>query len=123
MPRYNPKQDENDFDLENTRTLTVWRWKEMVNAACDSLTSIVDRQTVQEPRDWKTVAEDIREKASDQTCSVSMRRTLLGLVSLPMSLANITSSFTDVLAPYTIELKVLWGLLFLNVKVSNWIIN
>jgi len=118
MLRYNPRQDEYDVDFEDTRQLAVLRWEEMVTAACESLSSPVDRQLVQEPRDSMAVADDIKEKASDQTCTASMRRTLMTIVSLPKSLSNLTSSFIEVLAPHNIEFNILWGLLFLNIKVS-----
>lgn len=118
MNRYNPRQDEYDLDFEDTRKHAVLRWGEMVKAATDSLSSPVDRGTVLEPRDWSAVAEEIKERASDQACNATMRKTLHTIQPLPKSLSNLTSSFTDVLAPYKIEFNILWGLLFLNIKVS-----
>ena len=104
--------------FEGTREHAILRWGEMVSGTCDSLSSPVDRQTVQEPRDWISVFEYIKEKAADQTYNAAMRRTLFGIQPLPKSMSNLTSSFADVLAPHTIELNVLWGLLYLNIKVS-----
>ena len=118
MNRYNPKQDEYDLDFEDTRKHAIVRWGEMVKAATESLSSPVDRATVLEPRDWNNVADEIRERASDQTCNAAMRKTLHTILPLPKSLSNLTSSFTDVLAPHKIELNIIWGLLFLNIKVS-----
>jgi len=117
MNRYNPRQDEYDLDFDDTRKHAVLRWGEMVKAATESLSSPVDRATVLEPRDWSAVAEEIKERASDQSCNATMKKTLHTIQPLPKSLSNLTSSFTDVLAPYEIELNILWGLLFLNIKV------
>lgn len=50
MNRYNPGQDEYDVDFEDTREHAVLRWGQMVSSTCDSLSSRIDRQTVQEPR-------------------------------------------------------------------------
>src|ERR1700728_3331952 len=60
MTHYNPRQDEYDIDFDDTRDHAVLRWKEMVLAATETLSSTIDRQTVQEPREWKDVAEDIQ---------------------------------------------------------------
>jgi hypothetical protein len=118
MSRFNARDDEYDVDFENTRDHAVVRWKEIVLGACESLSSPADRHTVQEPRDWEAVAEDIKEKAMDPIYSTQMRRTLLGIQLLPQTLYNLSSTFTLALTPHTIELNVLWGLLFLNIKVS-----
>jgi hypothetical protein len=106
MNRYNPGKDNYDVDFEDTREHAVLRWGEMVSNTCDSLSSRIDRQTVQEPRDWISVSEYIREKASDQTYNAAMGRILLGIQLLPKSMSNLTSSFAEVLAPHTIELNV-----------------
>jgi hypothetical protein len=117
MTRYNPRQDEYDVDFDDTRDHAVLRWKEMVLGAIESLSSTIDRQTIQEPREWSSVADDIQEKATNQIYNSQMRRLLMGIQPLPRTLFNLTDTFQTALNPYTIELNSLWGLLYLNVKV------
>ncbi len=118
MTRYNPKQDEYDVDFDDTRDHAVLRWKEMVLAAIESLSSMTDRQTVQEPREWRDVADDIQEKATNHIYSAQMRRTLMGIQPLPKTLANLTDTFETALHPNVVQLNIIWGLVYLNVKVS-----
>jgi hypothetical protein len=118
MTRYNPRQDEYDVDFDNTRDHAVLRWREMILGATESLSSQIDRQTVQESREWSTVADDIQEKASNQIYNAQMRRILMGIQPLPRTLSNLTDTFETALTPHTVELNILWGLLYLNVKAS-----
>lgn len=118
MGRFNVRIDEYDVDFDDTRDHAVLRWKEMVLGACESLSSAVDRQTVQEPRNWEAVTEDIQERANGPTCNATTRRILLGIQPLPRTLFNLSDTFTTALAPHDIELNILWGLLFLNIKVG-----
>jgi hypothetical protein len=119
MSRYNPRQDEYDLDFDDTRDHAVLRWKEMIQAAGSSLSSTIDRQTVQEAREWSNVAEDIQEKATNQIYDSHMRRLLMTIQPLPRTLFNLTDTFQTALSPHTIELNTLWGLLYLNVKVKT----
>jgi hypothetical protein len=119
MSLFNPKQDEYDVNFDDTRDHAVLRWNEMAKAASDSLSSPIDRQTVHEPRDYDMIAREIKAKASDPSFSSGMRRTLIGIQPLPRSLSNLTGSFTSVLEPQTIDVNILWGLLYLNIKVST----
>jgi hypothetical protein len=118
MTRYNPRQDEYDIDFDDTRDHASLRWREMVLGATEALSSNIDRQTVQEPREWSNVADDIQEKASDQIYNAQMRRLLMGIQPLPRTLSNLADTFETALAPHAVELNILWGLLYLNVKAS-----
>jgi hypothetical protein len=118
MNSYSIRQDEYDVDFDDTRSHTALRWREMVQAASESL-SPVDQKIVHEPRDWVDVAEDIQRMATDHRFPASMRRTLMGIQPLPRTLSNLTKSFAYELTPETIELNSLWGLMYLNVKVLN----
>jgi hypothetical protein len=117
MSRFNVRIDEWDVDFEDPRDHAALRWTEIVLGACESLSSPADRQTVQEPREWDAVTKDIQEKASDPSYA-QMRRTLLGLKPVPQTLFSLTSTFASALEPHEIEFNILWGLLFLNIKVS-----
>jgi len=118
MTRYNPRQDEYNIDFDDTRDHAVLRWGEMILGATESLSSQIDRQTVQEPREWTDVADDIQEKATNQVYNAQMRRILMGIQPLPRTLSHLTETFETALTPHAIELNILWGLLFLNVKAS-----
>ena len=118
MTRYNPRQDEYEIDFDDTRDHAVLRWREMILGATESLSSQIDRQTVQEYREWRTVADDIHEMASNQIYNAQMRRILMGIQPLPRTLSNLTDMFETALIPHTIELNILWGLLYLNVKAG-----
>ena len=118
MSHFNMLIDEYDVDFDNTCDHAALRWREMVSGACESL-SARDRQTVQASHSWESVTEDIQEKAADQKHDSTTRRILMGLQPLPRTLYNLCETFTLALDPHEIELNIIWGLLFLIIKVDS----
>jgi hypothetical protein len=78
----------------------------------------VDWEKITEPRDWQVVHLDIRKRGNAQGVPAVTKRILNHIQPLPRSLTNLTSIFTSEILPFEADFNVLWGLLYLNIKVS-----
>lgn len=80
---------------------------------------MIDRHTIQEPRDSKDISLDIRKRITDIKTPAAIRGLGGQLQPLPKTLDALIHSFNEAVDPQTVQFKELWGLIYLNIRVQN----
>lgn len=101
----------------DTAPHAVLRWEEICQAVIEGISSPADRDMIHRYSSWTDVATDIQTKSADKQYNVSIRRMLRQVETVPRSLGNLTNSFLQAIEPNKVDLRIIWGLILLNIKV------
>jgi hypothetical protein len=67
--------------------------------------------------DWQDLVSEIQGKITDVASNSSMKRQMGKIQPLPRTLAALTRIFSQLVDPLEIKFDLLWGLIYLNLKV------
>lgn len=94
----------------------VWRNPEDVNAG----SRVVDLKIIAKYGDWDDIKEEIHGKLMDTSSTPAMKRHLGRVQPLPRTLSNLTRHFANLVAPQVARFDLVWGMIYLNLKVRNF---
>lgn len=92
------------------------RFEDCVATISDEL-PLADRKTIREERDWLTIQSEIIRKRDDRMTTARTRKLINQLHGVPRTLYSLTVQFEKLIHPETVPIQVLWGLLYLNIRV------
>ena len=91
----------------------------MVKANPDQPNLYVDREIVAKSPEWSDLVEEIQSKLTNPASTATMKRLMTKIHPLPRFLSFLTGKFAKIVMPREVNFEFLWGILFLNLKVSN----
>lgn len=68
---------------------------------------------------WDDLSIEIDAKISSPTSTATMKRQIRRIQTLPRVLALLTHTFATSVIPYAVEFDVIWGLIYLTLKVRS----
>ena len=68
--------------------------------------------------EWETLAKEIQARLNDPTSTQLMKRQMGKIQSLPHVLATLARSFSNLITPLEVRFELLWGLVYINLKLS-----
>lgn len=77
-----------------------------------------DRRMAARYGDWQDVVTDIQSRLKDAGSGLSMKRQISKIMPLPRTLADLTRTFSKLVHPREVKFDLLWGLIYLVLKVS-----
>ena len=69
--------------------------------------------------DWELLADEIQRKLKDPASAPVAKRQMARIQPLPRTLSSLTQSFEKTLSPHEVEFGLLWGLIYLNLRVRS----
>jgi curved DNA-binding protein CbpA len=69
--------------------------------------------------DWDDIKEEIHGKLLDKSSTPAMKRYLGRIQPLPRTLSTLTRRFENLVKPLEPRFGLLWGMIYLNLKVSK----
>ncbi|KAG4441573.1 hypothetical protein IFR05_002958 [Cadophora sp. M221] len=112
-----PRGDEYDVDFSDTRKFVVKRWEDIVHSATSRL-SPQDQKAASDYIYWQDVKDEIQAKLSDSSSTQNMKRQMSRIHAFPSVLVKLTMTFDGLIVPFDVKFDVLWGLIYLNLKMS-----
>ncbi|CZR55427.1 uncharacterized protein PAC_05315 [Phialocephala subalpina] len=109
--------DEYDVDFSDTRTFSVLRWADTVKTSTDRLTAS-DLQIASKYTEWQDLASEIQAKLTESPSTPLIRRQIVKIQPLPHALASLTRKFSNLVTPEEVNFEIIWGLVYLNLKLS-----
>jgi hypothetical protein len=131
--------DEYEIDFDDARDFFIGRWLDIVTTATDRLTvsgnyplqkkqkknsetsnsHALDHQTVSKYHDWQDLASEISGKLAETPPNSFVKRHLTKIQPLPHVLTTLTRKFSNIMMPSIVDFELLWGLIYLNLKVRS----
>lgn len=68
--------------------------------------------------EWQDLAAEIQVKLTSSSSSIITKRQMARIQPLPNVLATLTSTFTELVAPLKPDYSILWGLIYIVLKVT-----
>lgn len=112
-----PRIDEYDVDFSDTKIFTVQRWEDILKIASERL-SASDHQIAAKYVDWQELSTEIQTKFADSSASPVVKRQFAKIQPLPHVLATLMRIFSALVAPHEVNYELIWGLVYLNLKLS-----
>ncbi len=78
-----------------------------------------DHKVVAKYNDWQDLVEEIHGKLTDSASTPAMKRLLGRIQPLPRLLSTLTRRFASLVAPSDVRFDLVWGLIYLNLKVRE----
>jgi hypothetical protein len=69
--------------------------------------------------DWQDLVSEIQGKLTDAASNASMKRQMAKIQPLPRTLATLTRYFSHLVDPLELKFDLIWGLIYLNLKVRT----
>ena len=66
---------------------------------------------------WHDIKDEIQAKLSDSSSTQIMKRQMSRIQALPSILVKLTMTFDGLIMPFDVKFEILWGLIYLNLKV------
>jgi len=112
------RKDEYDVDFNDTRGFTVNRWTDILRTAAERLSSS-DHEVIANISDWQDLVDEIQMKLTDPASTSIMKRQMARIQPLPRALYTITRLFSNLVVPIEVKFDLLWGMIYLNLKVRH----
>ncbi|PMD63260.1 uncharacterized protein K444DRAFT_626991 [Hyaloscypha bicolor E] len=109
--------DEYEIDFDDARDFFTGRWQDIVTTATDRLT-VSDHQTASKYHDWQDLASEIAVKLAETPSNSFVKRHMIKIQPLPHVLTTFTRKFSNIMIPSIVDFELLWGLIYLNLKLS-----
>lgn len=109
--------DEYDVDFSDTRRFAVFRWKDILNSISGRLPKS-DLDIASKYHDWQDLSSEIQGKIMDPASTALVKRNMSRIQQLPSVLATLLRNFSSLLVPFEVKFDLLWGLVYLNLKLS-----
>jgi hypothetical protein len=90
----------------------------MIDTRANELSS-ADLRTVQECPDWPALYQIMGKKRAEPNQKPIIKALISQIQSLPRTLGNLHGSFIRAMNPHAVRSELLWGFMWLNVKVYN----
>ena len=78
-----------------------------------------DFENAQGFKTWDALANEIERKVNSPTSTLRMKRHIRRIQSFPRVLALLTHTFAASVVPYEVDFDVVWGLIYLTLKVRT----
>jgi hypothetical protein len=79
----------------------------------------IDRKIIAEFNDMQDLLEEINGKLKDPQSGSPMKRQLARIQPLPRMLGTLTRRFALLVSPLDVRFDLVWGLIYLNLKVRE----
>jgi hypothetical protein len=80
---------------------------------------IIDRQQIEEERDWQDCYNGLRKRVHDPTAAATTKQVLNHMLPFPRTLESLVARFAKEVSPFEPDCNVLWGLFELNLKARR----
>lgn len=100
----------------DTREFVVRRWDDISTTAISRL-SPDDQKLAGDYLYSQDLQHEIQSKLNDSSSTQIMKRQMNRILSFPGVLARLTMTFERLTKPIDVKFDVLWGLIYLNLKV------
>jgi len=78
---------------------------------------IADKKLAANYRDWQNLVNEIQGKITDPTSTSAMKRNMSKIQPISRLFSTLTRMFSSKVEPFEVKFDLLWGLVFLNLKV------
>jgi hypothetical protein len=80
----------------------------------------VERKAAAEYLYWDDVGSEIEARLKDPSSTQVMKQQMGRIQAFPNGLAKLTMAFNKLISPLEVKFDILWGLIYLNLKVSTY---
>jgi hypothetical protein len=101
----------------DTRGFAIFRLRDVLNSG-GAILSPSDQKTASKYYGWHEVVMEIQGKLTDTSSTRDMKRQMGRIQPFPRTLNTLTQAFESLVVPYPVKFDVLWGMVYLNLKVT-----
>jgi tetratricopeptide (TPR) repeat protein len=111
------RRDEYDINFDDTRGFAIFRLRDVLNSA-GAILSPSDQKIASKYHGWHEVVTEIQGKLIDPSSTRDMKREMGRIQPFPRTLNTLTQAFESLVVPHPVKFDVLWGMVYLNLKLS-----
>ncbi|KAL2064599.1 hypothetical protein VTL71DRAFT_3736 [Oculimacula yallundae] len=111
------KTDEYYVDFSNTTKFAVERWSD-IRSAILAVLSRDDQEVAFSCPDGETLIGNIEAKRADPASTSTVKRQVAKVAQLPKVLETLASRFIDIVAPQSVDFRIVWGIIYVNLELS-----
>jgi hypothetical protein len=101
----------------DTRGFAIFRLRDVLNSA-GAILSPSDQKIASKYHGWHEVVTEIQGKLIDPSSTRDMKRQMGRIQPFPRTLNTLTQAFESLVVPHPVKFDVLWGMVYLNLKVN-----
>jgi hypothetical protein len=102
----------------DTRRFALQRWKDILRNTSERLLPS-DLEIASKYHDWQDLSSEIQSKIKDPASTTPVIKHMGRIQPLPSVLAALFRNFSNLLAPFVIKFDLVWGIVYLNLKVCH----